>query len=188
MTCQATGVAMVKTWSADNPKAALMARAGRDRRRRASGLSRRGLRGGVGQRHRRLGGRVDQDPLSALREQGRAVRRRDAGGVRQPARLRGLIRRRLRQADPTYVRTPAEALPAAGAEYLRSVLSPDQLALYRVVTRDCSPRPELGRRYHEEDHGHPVMPSSRAMSTCGRSGRAGRSATSGPPHRYSPAC
>jgi AcrR family transcriptional regulator len=44
---------------------------------------------------------------------------------------------------------PAEALPMAGEEYLRHVMSSDQLALYRVVTRDAHRFPELGRRYHE---------------------------------------
>jgi TetR/AcrR family transcriptional repressor of mexJK operon len=33
------------------------------------------------------------------------------------------------------------------------VLSQDQLALYRVVTRDAHRFPELGRRYHEETTG-----------------------------------
>jgi AcrR family transcriptional regulator len=48
---------------------------------------------------------------------------------------------------------PADALPKAGEEYLRHVLSPDQLALYRVVTRDAHRFPELGRRYLEETTG-----------------------------------
>jgi AcrR family transcriptional regulator len=48
-----------------------------------------------------------------------------------------------------YALPPAEALPQAGAEYLRHVLSPDQLALYRVVARDAHRFPELGRRYQE---------------------------------------
>jgi AcrR family transcriptional regulator len=49
--------------------------------------------------------------------------------------------------------SPAEALPWAGKEYLGHVLSPDQMALYRVVTRDAHRFPELGRRYHEETTG-----------------------------------
>ena len=48
-----------------------------------------------------------------------------------------------------YALPPAEALPQAGAEYLRRVLSQDQLALYRVVVRDAHRFPELGRRYRE---------------------------------------
>jgi TetR/AcrR family transcriptional repressor of mexJK operon len=38
----------------------------------------------------------------------------------------------------------------AGVEYLRHALSKEQLALYRVVTRDAHRFPELGRRYREE--------------------------------------
>jgi TetR/AcrR family transcriptional repressor of mexJK operon len=52
-----------------------------------------------------------------------------------------------------YALPPAEALPQAGAEYLRHVLSPDQLALYRVVARDAHRFPELGRRYQEATTG-----------------------------------
>ena len=49
--------------------------------------------------------------------------------------------------------TAAEALPQAGAEYLRHALSPDQLALYRVVARDAHRFPEFGRRYQEATTG-----------------------------------
>ena len=52
-----------------------------------------------------------------------------------------------------YSAPPAEALPRAGEEYLRHVLSRDQLALYRVVARDAPRFPELGRRYREETIG-----------------------------------
>jgi hypothetical protein len=52
-----------------------------------------------------------------------------------------------------YSASPAEALPQAGQEYLRHALSPDQLALHRVVTRDAHRFPELGRRYHQETTG-----------------------------------
>jgi AcrR family transcriptional regulator len=48
-----------------------------------------------------------------------------------------------------YALPPAEALAQAGAEYLRHILSGDQLALYRVVVRDAHRFPELGRRYQE---------------------------------------
>jgi AcrR family transcriptional regulator len=45
---------------------------------------------------------------------------------------------------------PPVALPIAGSEYLRHALSQEQLALYRVVTRDAPRFPELARRYREE--------------------------------------
>lgn len=46
-----------------------------------------------------------------------------------------------------YDLTPDKALPEAGADYLRHILSPEQLALYRVVVRDAHRFPDLGRRY-----------------------------------------
>ncbi|WP_454721214.1 MULTISPECIES: TetR/AcrR family transcriptional regulator [Cupriavidus] len=52
-----------------------------------------------------------------------------------------------------YAAAPAEALPLAGEEYLRHVLSPEQLALYRVVVRDAHRFPELGQRYREQTAG-----------------------------------
>jgi AcrR family transcriptional regulator len=45
---------------------------------------------------------------------------------------------------------PKRGLAAAGREYLRHLLSEEQLALYRVVTRDAHRFPELGRRYDKE--------------------------------------
>jgi TetR/AcrR family transcriptional repressor of mexJK operon len=51
---------------------------------------------------------------------------------------------------PWFSEPPEVALPFAGQEYLRHVLSDDQLALYRVVTRDAHRFPEVGRRYREE--------------------------------------
>jgi AefR-like transcriptional repressor, C-terminal domain len=39
---------------------------------------------------------------------------------------------------------------SAGEEYLRHILSEDQLALYRVVARDAHRFPELQRRYFKE--------------------------------------
>jgi AcrR family transcriptional regulator len=51
---------------------------------------------------------------------------------------------------------PAVALPLAGVEYLRHTLSKDQLALYRVVTRDAHRFPEIGRRYRDEAVGRQI--------------------------------
>ena len=45
---------------------------------------------------------------------------------------------------------PRRGLAAAGRDYLRHLLSKEQLALYRVVTRDAHRFPELGRRYEKE--------------------------------------
>jgi AcrR family transcriptional regulator len=49
-----------------------------------------------------------------------------------------------------FAEPPSTALPRAGLEYLRHVLAEDQLALFRVVTRDAHRFPELGRRYQAE--------------------------------------
>ena len=40
-------------------------------------------------------------------------------------------------------------LMEAGREYLRHLLSEEQLALYRVVTRDADRFPDLGQQYHK---------------------------------------
>ena len=54
---------------------------------------------------------------------------------------------------------PRAALVAAGIEYQQRVLSDEQLALYRVVTRDVHNFPELGRRYRKQviERGHVVF-------------------------------
>lgn len=52
-----------------------------------------------------------------------------------------------------YALPPAEALPLAGEDYLSHALSPDHLALYRVVARDAHRFPELGQRYLEATTG-----------------------------------
>lgn len=51
---------------------------------------------------------------------------------------------------PWFSKPPSTALVMAGVEYLQHALSPEQLALYRVVTQDAHRFPELGRRYREE--------------------------------------
>jgi AcrR family transcriptional regulator len=51
---------------------------------------------------------------------------------------------------PWFSKPPGIALVLAGVEYLQHALSPEQLALYRVVTQDAAQFPELGRRYREE--------------------------------------
>jgi AcrR family transcriptional regulator len=43
-----------------------------------------------------------------------------------------------------------QGLVEAGKEYLRHLLSEEQLALYRVVTRDADRFPELGMRYQKD--------------------------------------
>lgn len=51
---------------------------------------------------------------------------------------------------PWFSKEPEQALPLAGIDYLTDVLGTQQLALYRVVTRDAYRFPELGQRYRAE--------------------------------------
>jgi AcrR family transcriptional regulator len=51
---------------------------------------------------------------------------------------------------PWFEEGPKRGLAAAGRDYLRHLFSEEQLALYRVVTRDAHRFPELGRRYQKE--------------------------------------
>jgi AcrR family transcriptional regulator len=51
---------------------------------------------------------------------------------------------------PWLDRPPLEGLTQAGSEHLPFALSAEQLALYRVVTRDAQRFPELGKRYQRE--------------------------------------
>ena len=51
---------------------------------------------------------------------------------------------------PWFTKPPQTAFPLAGIDYLTRVFDPQQMDLYRVVTRDASDFPELGRRYRSE--------------------------------------
>jgi TetR/AcrR family transcriptional repressor of mexJK operon len=51
---------------------------------------------------------------------------------------------------PWFTKPPKTALPLAGIDYLTRVFDPQQMDLYRVVARDASDFPELGRRYRRE--------------------------------------
>jgi TetR/AcrR family transcriptional repressor of mexJK operon len=138
---------MAKTWSADNPKAALMARkravivdaalkafleagyaeASVNHIAAAAGVSIKTL-----YRHYES----KDDLFSAVMEAACGKPPGDSDEQQEPP-------------PNWYALPPAEALPQAGAEYLLHALSPDQLALYRVVARDAHRFPELGRRYQD---------------------------------------
>ena len=55
----------------------------------------------------------------------------------------------LEQRFPWFKKATQEGLFEAGREYLRHLLSEEELALYRAVTRDAYRFPELGRQYQQ---------------------------------------
>jgi AcrR family transcriptional regulator len=140
---------LAKTWSADNPKAALMdqkravivaaamdafldagyAEASVNHIATAAGVSIKTL-----YRHY-----DSKDDLFS------AVMHAACGDVGRPQG-----ERTQRPRPNWYDEPPSVALPQAGLEFLKHVLLPKQVALYRVVMRDAPRFPELGRRYLEE--------------------------------------
>ncbi|MEU9214560.1 TetR/AcrR family transcriptional regulator [Streptomyces sp. NPDC048415] len=68
-------------------------------------------------------------------------------------------------ADPQWLNLPPlEGLTEAGCELLQHILSEQQLALFRVVTRDAQRFPELGRRYQQEILGDRIALFTRHLS------------------------
>ncbi|WP_406408505.1 TetR/AcrR family transcriptional regulator [Streptomyces sp. NBC_01643] len=68
-------------------------------------------------------------------------------------------------ADPQWLNLPPlEGLTEAGCELLEHILSEQQLALFRVVTRDAQRFPELGRRYQQEILGDRITLFTRHLS------------------------
>src|SRR3984893_2618135 len=138
---------MAKTWSADNPKAVLMARkravivdaalkAFLDAGYAEASVNQIAATAGVSIKTLYRHFESKDDLFSAVMQAACGKTSGDSDEQDEPA--------------PTwYVLPPAEALPQAGAEYLRHVLSQDQLALYRVGVRDADRFPELGGRYRE---------------------------------------
>jgi AcrR family transcriptional regulator len=55
---------------------------------------------------------------------------------------------------PWASKPPVDALPLAGVDYLQDLLSEERLSLYRVVARDAHRFPELGERYQSEVSAH----------------------------------
>lgn len=139
---------MAKTWSADNPKAKLMAR-------KQAVIVKAALKAFLSSGYAEASvNQIAADAGVSIKTLYRHFESKDDlfSAVMQAAC--GKAKSIDNEATPTWYRdTPAEALPKAGEEYLRHVLSHDQLALYRVVTRDALRFPELGRRYLEETTG-----------------------------------
>lgn len=136
---------MAKTWSVDNPKAALMAR---KRAQLVEAATTAFLEAGYAESS------VNQIAAEAgvsIKTLYRHFESKDDlfSAVMQAACGKGEVLNAEVQPPAWYGLPPEDALPQAGAEYLRHILSPRQLALYRVVARDSHRFPELGRRYLE---------------------------------------
>jgi AcrR family transcriptional regulator len=142
----------MKKWSADNPKAALMEtkRAAIVAAARESFLqngysqaSMDGIAGAAGVSVKTIYGHFkDKKELfsavmqAVCRSQGAPQRPQDEAAI--PARF------------PWFTDATQQGLVEAGKEYLRHLLAPEQLALYRVVTRDAHRFPDLGRQYQKD--------------------------------------
>ena len=140
---------MAKTWSADDPKAALMAR---KRALLVEAALKAFLEAGYAETS------VNQIAAAAgvsIKTLYRHFENKDElfSAVMQAA-CGADFGREGEQPPAWFAVPPAKALPQAGEEYLRHALSPDQLALHRVVTRDAHRFPELGRRYQEQTTGN----------------------------------
>ena len=140
---------MAKTWSADNPKAALMEhkraliveaalKAFLESGYAEASVNRIAAEAGVSIKTLYRHFENKDDLFSAVMHAACA----SLPGVATPVR-----------SPEWYALPPAEALPLAGQDYLHHALSDEQLALYRVVIRDAHRFPELGRRYRKETTG-----------------------------------
>lgn len=158
---------MAKTWTDDNPKAALMAR---KRAALVAAAETAFLERGYG------GASVNDIAAAAGVSIKTLYRHFDDKDDLFSAVMQAACGRTERDKAPAwYALPPGEALPQAGKEYLRHLLSPDQLALYRVVVRDAHRFPELGRRYHEVTAGgRDAVFAAYLDLWCGREGWAVR--------------
>jgi AcrR family transcriptional regulator len=144
---------MVKTWSEDDPKAGLMARKRRqivdaaleaflDHGYAESSVNKIAEAAGVSIKTLYRHFETKAELFSAVMQAACASpsgRERDTGPDEDFATLRSW-----------YSEPPEIAFVHAGEEYLRHVLSDEQLAIYRVVVRDAHRFPELHRSYREE--------------------------------------
>jgi TetR/AcrR family transcriptional repressor of mexJK operon len=142
----------MKKWSADNPKAALM-----EQKRTAivaaaresfleSGYSQASMDGIA-----RLAGvsvKTIYGHFENKRELFSAVMRAACLAESAPDALQDEAA--LSARFPWFTDATERGLAEAGREYLRHLLSTEQLALYRVVTRDADRFPELGVQYQKD--------------------------------------
>jgi AcrR family transcriptional regulator len=149
---------MIRTWSKDDPKAGLMARkralivdaalrAFLDHGYAESSVNRIAEEAGVSIKTLYRHFETKDELFSAVMQAACApLDDGSSGGRDDPSAV-----------EPSwYSKPPSVGLALAGEEYLRHVLSGDQLALYRVVARDAHRFPELRRRYLREVAGRRV--------------------------------
>jgi TetR/AcrR family transcriptional repressor of mexJK operon len=137
---------MPKTWSADNPKAGLMARkraalvqaaldAFLENGYAEASVNRIATMAGVSIKTLYRHFESKDDLFSAVMQLA-------CGRIAGPEDQR---------AQPAWYDQPPEtALGMAGADYLHHILTKEQIALYRVVVRDAHRFPELGQCYRKE--------------------------------------
>ncbi len=149
---------MIKTWSKDDPKAGLMTRkralivdaalkAFLDRGYAESSVNRIAEDAGVSIKTLYRHFETKDELFSAVMQA--ACSPHDEGSADGPDDAEA--------PEPSwYAKPPSVGLALAGEEYLRHLLSEEQLALYRVVARDAHRFPELRRRYLKEIVGRRV--------------------------------
>ena len=139
---------VVKTWSDDNPQAGLMAQ---KRGQLVQAALRAFLEEGYGESSVN---RIAEAAGVSIKTLYRHFDdKEDLFGAAMEAACLQSATEAISQADslsPWLGEPPEKALVLAGTEYLGHALSEDQLALYRVVTRDAHRFPEVGRTYQNE--------------------------------------
>jgi AcrR family transcriptional regulator len=142
----------MKKWSADNPKAALM----EEKRAAIVAAARESfLESGYSQASMDGIARVAGVSVKTIyghfenkKELFSAVMR--AACIAESAPLELQDEAALAARYPWFTDATEQGLMEAGREYLRHLLSTEQLALYRVVTRDADRFPELGVQYQKD--------------------------------------
>jgi AcrR family transcriptional regulator len=156
MLCQTKGGGLVRTWTEDDPKAGLMAR--KRGAILAAALAAFLEEGYAGSSVNRIAASAGVAITTLYRH----FRSKDDLFV---AVIQDACRTSARAGDPSWLGLPPmEGLTEAGCELLQNVLSGQQLGLYRVVTREATRFPELGRRYREEILGDRISLFTRHVS------------------------
>jgi AcrR family transcriptional regulator len=145
----------MRTWTADNPKAGLMARK-RDAIIKAAlaAFLRDGYAGSSVNR-------IAEDAGVSIKTLYRHFDNKDDLFV---AVIQTACKANTGAGEPPWLDLPPlEGLTQAGSQHLSFVLSAEQLALYRVVTREAPRFPQLGKRYQNEVLGSRIAQLTRYL-------------------------